>query len=83
MDESNDLLVAETVTEILERFDIPHVFPPEHAYTHGGSDAVRKVGFWKRLWSWLNAPIGFRRSVVAPRDRQQGAASQGGTDAGA
>jgi hypothetical protein len=70
MEEQKDLLVDETVSEILWRFDVPHAFPPEHAFTQGGSDEHRKVGFWKRLWSWLNAPVGFRRPTVAPRDHQ-------------
>jgi hypothetical protein len=82
MDDQNDLLVAETVTEILERFDIPHVFPPEHAFTHGGLDEQVKVSFWKRLWIWINTPLGFRRATVAPRSDQQGAGVPGGQEAG-
>jgi len=77
MDEKNDLLVDETVTEILWRFDVPHAFPPEHAYIHGGSDDKVKLGFWKRLCRAIAACFGIRRAAIPSLRDQQGTDEEG------
>jgi hypothetical protein len=77
MEEKTDLLVDETVTEILEVFDVPHAFPPEHAFVQGGDD-VQPVSFWKRLWNRIAASFGFRSSAVPALRDEQRERGQGG-----
>ena len=68
-----DSLIDDVVREV---FDIDHVFPVEFLKEE------KHEGFWSRLWNAVRNAFGFRRSAVAPRDHQPGAADEGGSRPG-
>ena len=45
-DKRQDFLLEDTAKQFIHRFDIEHAFPP-------GERPKRKVGFLKRMFSWL------------------------------
>lgn len=66
----SDLLVDETVDEILGQFDVEHAFPNTFR------PSEKKDGWFKRLWS--KARAWFRPRVVADVHCEQDAVPTGG-----
>lgn len=70
----SDLLVDETLDEILGQFEVEHAFPNKFA------PAEKKDGWLKRMWT--KARSWFRRGVVADVRDQQDDLPSGGEVAG-
>ncbi|NBW17101.1 MAG: hypothetical protein EBR82_54905 [Caulobacteraceae bacterium] len=69
MEHKSDLLIDETVQEILYRFDVDHTFPV--TYVKGGGDDNK--GSWLfRVWAWIASRLGFRRHAAPALQNQQG-----------
>jgi hypothetical protein len=73
----SDLLLSETVDEILNQFDVEHVFPKEFLKEE------KRDGFWKRWRDSIAALFGFRRRAAPPSADQSGVRYGGGDEPGA
>lgn len=67
----SDLLIDDTVQEILYRFDVDHSFPA--TFIQGGDDEQTSKGSWmSRFWQGIAAFLGLRPHAASAVRGEQG-----------
>jgi hypothetical protein len=79
MEQRNDLLLDDTVQEVLWRFDVDHAFPKDFV-TEGKKN--EKPGWLRATWDFVRNCLGFRRRDPSPRGDQQRDLQGGGEESG-